>query len=259
MILGLERVWFQQTSGSREKAPRAAEIQASPVSKPPPSTLPPVAPLPPMLVEPRLATLSFHIPPEGTDYDSAELEWLKPLEGESAPAAPPAGFAIPLTGIMPSCQMLSGYYRLTFKNIALKRVGDFVAAAALPVRADTPGVFPVPGTMSRRYVGYVGARRGPPGEAPVAVFCAAQVDVRGGTGEFLLCFDEPKVPLDLDYAGLHPRPDNAWPITNVFLEDAARLSFDCPLSHVDHRVVIDRSDGLTTMLALPVPPEDDRQ
>jgi hypothetical protein len=257
MALVIARAWMQQPSGGREAAPPASRVQARPRALPALSATPLLAP--PLLVEPRHTTLSFRISPEGTDYDSAEFEWLKPLEGESTPAAPPTGFAIPLTGISPSCPILSGYYRLTLKNIALGRVADFIAAAALPVRADNLGAFPLPETMSRRYVGYVGARRGPPGEAPVAVFCAAQVDVRRGTGEFLLVFDEPKPPLELDYASLRPRPDNAWPITNVFLEDAARLSFDCPLSHVDHRVVIDRSDGFTTMVALPVPPEDDRQ
>jgi hypothetical protein len=247
VVLGLGRARLQQAWQGRNPAPLPVRVQASPPTAPP------------VLVEPRQATLSFHTPSEGTDYDSAELEWVKPLEGESAPAAPPPAVALPLTEKPLSCLLLSGYYRLSLKSITPARVGDFIAAAALPVRADAPGTFPLPGTMSRRYVGYIGARRGPPGEAPVAVFCAVQVKVRDGTGEFVLVFDEPKASVELEYASLRPRPDNAWPITNVFLEDPARLSFDCPLSHVDHRVVIDRSDGWTTMLARPVPPEDDRQ
>lgn len=250
VVLLFGRARMVHKAGARKEPPPAAEATPAPsiASTPAKAAIPQTN-----------ATLTFQVPPEGTDYDSVEFALVKPLEDETPGAMELKEAVMPATKDT-TFTLPTGYYRVTLKSSTPARVRDFVAASALPVRpGKAPASFPLPGSMSRKYVGYVGARRGPPGETPVAVFCAVQVEIRSGTGEILIVFDEPKAPLEMDYAAMKPRPDNAWPISNVFLEDPARLSFDCALSHVDHRVVIDRSDGVTTLLALPVPPEDDRQ
>jgi len=85
------------------------------------------------------------------------------------------------------------------------------------------------------------------------------LNLRKNTGDLLLAFRSLQSEQSVRYSDLKPRPDTVWPISNVFLQDPVSLAFDCPLSHVDYRMIIYAADGRFTVLPELVLPEDEGQ
>ena len=222
----------------------------------------------PIVLHRQMAGLCLNMPNGGTDYDSAEITWVRSLDEEPRATPPKHGQSVLLNfKTAGSCVSLpTGIYKLTLKSRTPARIREFVLAPELALRQrgehpESPSVsISLPPSLSRTYTGFGGASMTPQSaEGPTGIVCGLNINVRDSSGDFILVFQ----PLDreqtLRYGTLKPRPDTIWPITNLFLEDPVRLAFDCPLSHADHRMTIFAADGRISLVPTFIAPENDRQ
>ena len=207
--------------------------------------------------------LAVMMPPTGTDYDSLLVEWLRPLDDEPLATPPRQPLSLPLTfkHLKATEPLPTGIYRLTLQSWTPDRIRDFVLVASLPVRAmagaDAPPAFPLPPSISRSYAGLADVAPDPrDGEYPIGFFCGLRVDVRKTTGQAVLAFESLRHEQTVRFSTLRPRPDTVWPVSNLYLSDPAHLTFDCPLSHADHRITLDIIDGRATVLPETMIPDD---
>ncbi len=218
---------------------------------------------PPLILRREMITLALTMPPGGTDYDTAEVIWIRSLEEEPSAQPPRESPIIPLdfAGTKHLAPLPTGIYRCTLKSRSGARIRDFALSASLVLRAKaTPTVLSLPPSLSRTYIGWAGSTIDPrqPGD-PTGFFCGVHLDLRKNTGEVSLAFLPLHREQSLRYGDLKPRPDTVWPISNLFLEDPVSLAFDCPLSHADYRMVLLAADGRVTLLPELILPEDERQ
>lgn len=203
---------------------------------------------PPVLIR-ASAPVVLRMPDGGSDYDLVEFG---PLDGGSPAAEPlifPLDFEREKTVAVPV-----GRHRVVIKSRTPDRIRDFVLNPALAAGTGAPEIA-LPPTLSRDYTGLADQTTDPQ-DGPIGFFCGFSIDVRGNRGTAILAFEPLQRARTLRYTDLHPRPDTVWPVTNLFLADPAHLTFDCPLSHADHRVTLDLADGRATVLAELVAPED---
>ncbi len=235
-------------------------------------TLPPAAEdgcfyIPDAITLPReMACLDLTMPVVGTDYDMAEVIWLRALDEE--PLALPLGRSsfVPLDfhDTKRLAPLPTGIYRCTLKSQDGARIREFDLSPELALHArkdpSAPMVVTLPPSLSRTYVGFAGsaAESGQAGGS-TGFFCGINLKLRKNTGELLLAFRPLLREQSVRYSDLKPRPDTVWPISNLFLQDPVSLSFDCPLSHGDYRVVFRAADGQFTAQPELVLPEDGLQ
>ena len=218
----------------------------------------------PVVARRETSAFSLNMPRGGSDYDTAELSWVRPLEEQPLASPPAESFSVPLSFaasmLVPSVP--TGIYRLVLKSNSPERIRDFTLAPAVAVRAQTrraPAIS-IPPSLSRTYVGFAGStldQRSTDG--PTGFFCGVNVNLKKNWGELALTFQPLHRAQTVRYGNMLPRPDTLWPITNLFLEDPARLAFDCPLSHADHRMILLAVDGRITLAAEPIAPESEQQ
>jgi hypothetical protein len=115
--------------------------------------------------------------------------------------------------------------------------------------------------LPRFYVGFAGLAADPQqgGGPATGLFCGVSIHLRKNSGDLLLASRPLENAQAVRYSDLRPRPDTVWPVSNLFLEDPVSLAFDCPLSHVDHRMLLSGADGRFTILPQMILPEDERQ
>ena len=205
------------------------------------------------------ATLRLTMPEGGTDYDLLEAAWVRPLPDEPSATAPARIFSVSLDSNSPphSLTLPTGSYRLTVKSRTPQRVRDFVLNPALAIRPADNAVS-LPPSLCRTYVGFAGTATDP-NDGVTGLLCGLNISLQQNTGQLVMAFPPLKGGQTWRYATLRPRPDTVWPVGNLFLEDPGHLSFDCPLSYVDHRVLLLAADGLVTLLPEVIAPEDQRQ
>jgi hypothetical protein len=217
----------------------------------------------PLTLPRETARISLAMPASGTDYDTLAIEWLQPLDGEPRATPPSQPQVVPLTFKRSKiCEPLpTGFYRLVLQSRTPERIADFVLIPSLVLRATAsqspPPSFSLPPSISRSYTGLADSAPDPQDdEYPVGFFCGVNIDVRRNSGEAILAFQSLRREQTLRYTSLRPRPDTVWPVTNLYLADPAHLTFDCPLSHADHRLTLDLADGRATLLAEVLMPDD---
>ena len=238
------------------------------------------------------AVLRFSIPSTGTDYDTIETAWIRPLSapdqrrdaaatlmpggpsfqsgsglpplqdaGATTKLPPPSGPLLVRTVLgsqpAPSLTLPTGVYRITLKSLSdQERIRPCVLVPALELRAEIPcPPVPVPPSLSGDYVGFGGIVPAlEPHGTPIGFFCGITLDIQANSGRLLVAF-QTLSGTTVRFPKLKPRPDTSWPISNVYLEDSARVAFDCAMNHADFRVTIDASDGRTTMVPRFMAPE----
>ena len=223
---------------------------------------------PPVVLRREMAGLCLSMPSGGTDYDTAEISWVRPLGEEPLATPPKHGQSVSLNfKTAGSCISLpTGIYKLTLKSRTPARIREFVLAPELALRhrgehpESSAASISLPPSLSRTYTGFGGSSMTPQSaEGPTGIFCGININVKDGSGDFILVFQPMNREQTLRYGALKPRPDTVWPISNLFLEDPVRLAFDCPLSHADHRMTISAADGRITLVPTYIAPENDRQ
>lgn len=222
----------------------------------------------PILLRRERTEVELRMPAGGTDYDIAEITWLRSLDEDPLALPLDRSAAVPLDfkGIKPLAPLPTGIYRVTLKSRSPERIRDFVLRAEMTLRAapedrERPPIsILLPPSLSRTYIGFAGSASNPQSaEGRTGFFCGVNVNLRRNTGHLLMAFPAMRRDQVLRYADLKPRPDTVWPISNVFLEDPVRMAFDCPLSHADHRIIIHAEDGCVTLTPELIAPDDDRQ
>jgi hypothetical protein len=205
-----------------------------------------------------------------TDYDTLDVEWLHPLSDEPL-ATGPGGKQTVRLPLPPGGQTLklpTGTYRLTLKSRGSHRIRDFVLASAVDLRASSSGggaetnngiSLPLPPSLSGEYIGFAGYVEPRESDPPIGIFCGLRVDLRTNSGELFAAFLPVNQAKNLHFADLKPQQDTIWPLSNLYLEDPARLAFDCPISYVDHRVELDFGDGRAVVTPRVLIPEGDRE
>lgn len=210
--------------------------------------------------------VALAMPSRGTDYDIAEIVWLRALDSE--PLALPLGKSafVPLDfqGVKQLGNLPTGIYHCVIKGRDQTRTQDFDLCPELlltPVKEHTAAkVVSLPPALPHKYIGFAGfAANPPPDTGWTGFFCGLELDLRGNSGNLSLTFRPLPATEATRYDDLKPRPDTMWPISGVFLKDPVSISFDCPLSHIDHRVTLSASDGQFTLLPEMIRPEDERQ
>jgi hypothetical protein len=202
----------------------------------------------------------LRIPPGGSDYDFAEFSWRGPLADQplATPPAEPPQFALDFPREK-EIALPTGRYRLVIRSRTPDRVRDFGLHPGVTAGAGTPEIA-LPVSLSRSYTGLAGHTPDPQdGKYPIGFFCGFSIDVRSNRGTALLAFESLRRVQTVTYATLRPRPDTVWPVSNLYLADPAHLTFDCPLSHADHRITLDLADGRATVLPEIILPEDPRR
>ena len=220
----------------------------------------------PVVLSRETADLALAMPIVGTDYDIAEIVWVRSLDEE--PLALPLGknafVSLNFTAIKKLAPLPTGVYRCVLRGRGGARIQDFDLCRELALPGgkarSANAILSLPPSLPRSYVGLAGfAANPPPALGSTGFFCGITFDLRKNTGELSLAFRPLQNQQSVRYRDLKPRPDTVWPISNLFLEDPVSLAFDCPLSHVDHRMVIFASDGRFTILPQLILPEDERQ
>ena len=220
----------------------------------------------PVALSRKMAGVALTIPALGTDYDIAEIVWVRSLDEE--PLALPLGrnAYVPLNfaGTKRLEPLPTGIYRCTLKGRSDARVRDFDLSPELALGtkkdASTPTVLDLPPSLPRTYVGFAGFAADPEQtDRTTGFFCGINVNLRKNTGDLLLAFRPLQHEQSVRYSDLKPRPDTVWPISNLFLQDPVSLSFDCPLSHVDYRMMVYAADGRFTVQPELILPDDERQ
>ena len=262
----------------RSPSPKSPPTVALPQKTPPPSapengkSAPPQAPAeesgtastvhepPPR----KTAELQLHEPPGGSDYDTVELRWVRPLEDE--PLASPRVSSEPIalenidgkSATPQKIRLPTGVYELDLENRKYaERIHECVFVSELNLREGPPEAIALPPSLSRDYAGIGGIVSGQKaGEPPVGFFCGLRLNLKENSGCFLISFQELKEKTVFSYGNLKPRPDTAWPVSNLYLENAGRLSFDCNLNHADYRVTVDAADARVFMVPRYVAPEN---
>ena len=203
----------------------------------------------------------------GVDYDTLEADWLHPLAGQ--PCARPLHDreTFPLDSPLPESReplvLPTGCYRLVLKSKrAPERIRDFVLAPEVQLQAGGSirnSTLPLPPSLAGRLIGIAGTiPAAEPNDPPVGAFCGLDINLKENRGSMLVAF-HPLKEQSIGYAEMQPRPDNCWPISNLFLENPGRLEFDCPLNHADYRVILENVDGRITVQTHLVLPENEQQ
>lgn len=220
----------------------------------------------PVVLSREMACFALAMPTVGTDYDFAEVAWLRPLDNEPLATASGAPALIPLdfNGMKRLAPLPSGVYTCTLKGRGAARIRDFHLRPELALRPNKDqslsSSVSLPPSLSRTYIGFAGsAADSQQSGGSTGFFCGVSINLRKNGGELLLAFRPLENEQSLRYADLKPRPDTFWPISNLFLQDPVSLAFDCPLSYVDYRMVLHAADGRFTLLPELVPPEDGGQ
>lgn len=221
----------------------------------------------PVILRRDTASFSLEMPAVGTDYDVAQVEWLRSLPGE--PLALPMGkeVFVPLdfAGAKRLPPLPTGIYRCVLKGRSDVRARDFnlVSELALAPLQSSPRhrTLPLPPALPHFYIGFAGLASDPQqgGGSATGLFCGINIHLRKNTGDLLLASRPLQNAQVVRYGDLRPRPDTVWPVSNLFLEDPVTLAFDCPLSHLDHRMLLSGADGRFTILPQMILPEDERQ
>jgi len=212
------------------------------------------------------AAFALAMPSVGTDYDLAEFTWLRPLEEEplAVPLGGPVSIPLDFSEIKRLAPLPTGLYRCTLKGRGGAHIRNFDVrpSVALRMAADpsNANIVSLPPTLSRTYIGFAGSAADPDRSGgSIGFFCGVRLDLRKNFGEVLLAFRPLESDQTLRYTDLKPRPDTVWPTSNLFLQDPVSLSFDCPLSYADHRLMLQAADGRFTLLPELVLPEDAQQ
>ena len=258
-------------SGSGALRPPAPAHQRQPVPQPRASPTPPVKralePVP--IPAPKLGAVVFEArktallklkkSDAGVDYDTAQTDWIRPLANEpfATPRQQSETFDLNAPAIPP---MPTGVYRIILKNgNHPQRIRDFVLVQEIELTNTRGTSLSLPSSLARDFIGVPGVIHGlQPGDAPVGFFCGLHVNIQENRGCMLMAFRSLKEE-KVRYADLQPRPDTCWPISNLYLENPARLEFDCSLNHADYRVTLETVDGRVTVLPRFIMPETEQQ
>jgi len=211
------------------------------------------------------AVLILRMPASGTDYDFIEMEWVRSLAGDEH-HRPPLKESIPLDfkNTLQISLPPGGVYKLTLKSHTPDQIRDFVLVRELQLvasSADQPGIpVAIPPAFPQKVIGFEGIPRDMSGkEGRSGIFFGIKIDVRNNTGQMRVA----NIPIDvaktLRFDDLKPRPDMAWPISHLYLEDPGRVAFDCPLAHAECRMALNASDGRMTLTSHFLAPENESQ
>lgn len=205
-------------------------------------------------------SLSLGADPRDTDYDTAELVWLRPLKGQKSATPSPTPLIIPLHAAegrrFP--QIPTGVYDLVLRGDSPTHVRAFVLAHELTLSGDSVlerdrarhPQFALPRTVMAAYVGFADSwvESGSQGKVTGA-FLGLKIDWKIKGGSLMVV----NVPMSNSqayrYTDLKPTPDGVWPIINPQLLDPVTLEFDSPMSFADHHFLLKAADGIVTLKA----------
>lgn len=220
-----------------------------------------------VLLKRQTCTVFLESPRADTDYDTAELVWVRPLAHQPHAAPPTTPVVLPLhfSGAASLPPAPSGVYDLTLTSATPSHARPFTLVRELVLDPELQGAdskarrsFVLPPSVAASYVGFADSWADPSARnGSIGAILGVRIDWKTKTGSLMVVNVPLKSTQIFRYANLRPSPDGVWPISNPQLVDPVTLEFDCPMSFADHHFTLRAADGIFTLKAEFSPPESE--